>query len=50
MRSRSVKEIKNCYRIVTALSKTIDIQADIDTLYPQVEKTLLPIHLEPSAA
>jgi len=45
-RCLSLEEIKTYCRIVTALSKTIEIQADIDTLYPQVEKTLLPIHLE----
>jgi len=41
----SLEEIKTYCRIVTALSKTIEIQADIDKLYPQVEKTLLPIQL-----
>jgi len=41
----SLEEIKTYCRIVTALSKTIAIQAAIDELYPQVEKTLLPIQL-----
>ena len=45
-RCLSLEEIKTYCRIVTALEKTIQIQAEIDTLYPQVEKTLLPIHLE----
>ena len=49
-RTLSLDEIKTYCRIATALSKTITIQADIDTLYPQVEKTLLPIQLEPSAS
>jgi len=48
-RCLTLEEIKTYCRIVTALSKTITIQADIDKLYPQVEKTLLPIQLEPSA-
>jgi len=45
-RKLALEEIKTYCRIVTALEKTIQIQAEIDTLYPQVEKTLLPIHLE----
>jgi len=44
-RCLSLEEIKTYCRIATALSKTIAIQAEIDTLYPQVEKTLLPIQL-----
>jgi len=44
-RKLTLEEIKTYCRIVTALSKTIAIQADIDTLSPQVEKTLLPIQL-----
>lgn len=44
-RCLSLEEIKTYCRIVTALSKTIEIQANIDTLYPQVEKTLLSIQL-----
>jgi len=44
-RCLSLEEIKTYCRIVTALSKTIAIQADIDKLYPQVEKTLLEIQL-----
>jgi len=45
-RRLTLEEIKTYCRIATALEKTIQIQAEIDTLYPQVEKTLLPIHLE----
>jgi len=45
-RTLSLEEIKTYCRIVTALSKTIEIQAEIDKLYPKVEKTLLPIQLE----
>jgi len=44
-RCLTLEDIKTYCRIVTALSKTIAIQADIDKLYPQVEKTLLPIQL-----
>jgi len=32
-------------QVLNAFAKTICIQADIDTLYPQVEKTLLEIQL-----
>ena len=45
-RCLTLDEIKTYCRIVTALSKTAAIQVEIDKLYPQVEKTLLPIHLE----
>jgi len=44
-RNLTLEEIKTYCRIVTTLSKTITIQADIDKLYPKVEKTLLPIQL-----
>jgi len=48
-RCLTLEEIKTYCRIVTALEKTIKIQADIDTLYPQVEETLLLIKLKPQA-
>lgn len=44
-RCLSLEEIKTYCRIVTALAKTIAIQAQIDTLYPQAEKALLEIKL-----
>jgi len=44
-RNLTLEEIKTYCRIVTALSKTIEIQAEIDTLYPEIEKSLLPIKL-----
>lgn len=42
----SLDEIKTYCRVVTALSKTIEVQAEIDKLYPKVEETLLAIELE----
>jgi len=42
-RHLSLDEIKTYCRIVTALAKTIEIQAVIDELYPMVEETLLAI-------
>jgi len=48
-RCLTLDEIKIYCRIVTALAKTIAIQAEIDTLYPEVEKSLLPIELKPQA-
>ncbi len=37
----SMEDIKHYCRVVTALVKTIDIQAEIDKLYPDVEKRTL---------
>ena len=37
-RKLSVEEIKTYCRIVTALSKTMEIQGEIDKIYPKVEK------------
>jgi len=34
-------DIRTYCRIVTALKRTIDIQGEIDNLYPEIEKTLL---------
>ena len=45
-RQLSVEEIKTYCRIVTALEKTIEIQKDIDALYPGAEKILLSIMLK----
>ena len=44
-RCLTLEEIKTYCRIVTALSNTIAIQAEIDELYPHVEKTLLEIQI-----
>ena len=43
-RQISIDDIKTYCRIVTAIEKTIEIQKDIDALYPKVEADLL--HLE----
>lgn len=40
-RTLSSEEIKTYCKIVTALSKTIEIQKEIDKLYPEVEKSLV---------
>ena len=45
-RRLNLDEIKTYCRIATALSKTIEIQEEIDKLYPAVEKSLLPIQLD----
>ena len=36
-------DIKHYCRVVTALAKTVEIQAEIDRLYPQVEKDLVAV-------
>lgn len=41
----SMEEIKHYCRVVTALATTIEIQAEIDMLYPDIEKNLIPINL-----
>ncbi len=45
-RHLSLDEIKTYCHIVTALSKTIEIQKEIDKLYPAVEENLLSIQLD----
>jgi len=45
-RHLSLDEIKTYCRIVTALSKTIEVQEEIDKLYPVVEENLLVIKLD----
>nr|MBC8175022.1 DNA methyltransferase [Candidatus Neomarinimicrobiota bacterium] len=40
-RKFSVEEIKTYCRIVTALSKTMEIQKEIDKIYPKIEKKTL---------
>lgn len=37
----NLEDIKHYCRIVTALAKTIEIQDEIDALYPEVEKNIL---------
>jgi predicted helicase len=39
----SIEDIKHYCRVVTALAKTIEIQREIDELYPQVEKDVITI-------
>jgi predicted helicase len=41
------KDIQTYCRIVTALKLTIEIQEELDALYPQIEKKLLEIALNP---
>jgi len=41
-RSLSLDDMKHYCRVVTALSKTIEIQKTIDEIYPEVEKETLP--------
>ena len=39
----NLDDINHYCRVVTALAKTIEIQAEIDALYPEVEKETLAI-------
>ena len=39
----SIEDIKHYCRVVTALAKTIEIQREIDELYPEVEKDVVTI-------
>jgi len=41
----NLDDIKHYCRVVTALAKTIEIQGQIDELYPEVEKELLTVPL-----
>ena len=45
-RSLNLEDIRHYCRVVTALAKTIEIQSEIDILYPQVEKDILVFHPE----
>jgi len=40
-RRLSVEEIKKYCQIVTALQKTIEVQKEIDKIYPEVEKDVI---------
>lgn len=42
-RHLSHQEIPHYCHVVTALVKTIKIQNELDVLYPEVEKDILPI-------
>ena len=39
----NLDDIKHYCRVVTALAKTVEIQAEIDRAYPQVEKNLVAV-------
>lgn len=41
----STEDIKHYCRVVTALARTIEMQAEIDILYPDIENNLIPINL-----
>ena len=41
----STEDIKHSCRVVTALAKTVEIQSEIDVVYPDVEKNFIPINL-----
>ncbi len=43
----TLDDIRTYCRITTALSKTIEIQASINELYPEVEKASLDVRAEP---
>ena len=45
-RRLDLKDIRTYCRIVTAIGKTIEIQKDLDTLYPDVEEDLVTISAE----
>ena len=44
-RELSLDEIKTYCRVVTALQRTIEIQEEIDVLYPKVEEQVIEIDL-----
>ncbi len=43
-RQLTLEEIRTYCRIITAIAKTIEIQEEIDALYPQVEEQLVKLH------
>jgi len=45
----SLEDVRRYCRVVTALARTVEIQAEIDRLYPQVEKDTLAVELPPKA-
>jgi hypothetical protein len=42
-RALTLEDIRHYCRVVTALAKTIQIQAEIDVLYPEIEKETVSI-------
>jgi hypothetical protein len=42
---RSLEDPRHILRVATALAKTIDVQHEIDALYPQVEENLIKFNL-----
>jgi len=42
-KGRLMDEAPRYCRIVTALSKTIEIQKEIDEIYPEIEKNLIEL-------
>ena len=40
-KGRDMEEAQRYCRIITAISKTIDLQEDIDKIYPDIEKSLM---------
>ena len=40
-KGRSLEDPRHILRVATALAKTIEIQNEIDPLYPQVEENLI---------
>ncbi|MDD5559922.1 type ISP restriction/modification enzyme [Candidatus Methylomirabilis sp.] len=45
----SLEDLQHYCRVVTALARTIQIQAEIARLYPQVEQDTLAVELSPKA-
>lgn len=41
----SLDDIKHYCVVVTAFAKTIEMQAEVDMLYPDIEKHLIPLKL-----
>ena len=44
-RPLSLDDIKHYCKVITALKKTIEVQQDIDDLYPDVERETTPVSL-----
>ena len=44
-RTLSPDDIRHYCKVITALKKTMEIQQDIDVLYPEVETGIVPIDL-----
>lgn len=48
-RKLNLEEIRHYCHVVTALVKTIEVQSEVDALYPEVEKNLIVIESAPNA-